>query len=140
MRTSSSQHYTMLSIAKDKLLALGTLDINEPESSFKERSHGCYVRVTLDDGTPALIYLSRCYRDEWVASIALWPTVDAEEYMHLSGADSRAGEAFACGWLNRWEFEGRAIGIERFHDAYAYVDKQRKSCLAAMLASHGVAA
>lgn len=133
--SASSSNHTLLSIARDALLAADTIDINEPEAPSAERSQGRFVRLTLEGGTPALIYVSRCYRDEWIVSIALRPTADAEQHMANSAAGPLAGEAFAWGWLNRWQQDGCAIAIERFHDARLYVASSRWAAIVAMLAS-----
>lgn len=140
MSASSHIHASLMLIAKGGALAHGLLDVRDPHGSFRERFQGRSKRLTLEDGTPALIYVGNCYRDEWIISVTLWPTPDAEEHVSASGAHARAGEVFAWGWLNRWQHDGRAIGIERFHDARAYVASGRRAALAAILSNHDVAA
>lgn len=137
--SASSLNHALLSIAGDRLLTAATIDINEPEAPFNNYGSSRFLCSAFNNETPALIFVSRCYRNEWIGSIALWPTADAEQHMPISAAGSLAGEVFAWGWLNRWQYDRRAIGIERFHDARTYVASGRKADLAAILASHAVA-
>lgn len=140
MSNTSPTHMSLMEMAKAAALAHGLLDIGDANCSSQERFHGRSARITLADGTPALIYVGPCWRDEWIISITLWPTVDAEAHVSTSAANARAGEVFAWGWLNRWQHHGRAIGIERFRSARAYVAPARKADLAVLLASHAAAA
>jgi hypothetical protein len=140
MLTAHHTHLSLMKIGKAAALTHGLLDVSDPHCSFRERFQGRSKRIALEDGTPALIYVGPCWRDEWITSITLWPTPKAEEHVFISGANARAGEVFAWGWLNRWQYDGRAIGIERFHSARAYVAPARRAELAALLSSHAAAA
>lgn len=130
-----SLNHSMLSLARDAVLARGIVDVHERETNAQDPSRARFLELKLGDRTPALIYVSGCYRDEWIASIALCPTPSAREHMHISTAGRMAGEVFAWGWFNRWERDGQAICIERFHDASIFVTGSRGTGLAEWLAS-----
>lgn len=140
MLISPSDHHALISVAKNILIDSKALDINEPECDFKDRSKGRTVHTTLPDGSPAVVYCGSRYRDEWVVSIALWPTADAEKHMATGNANERAGQVFAYGWVNRWQFDGRSFAIERFSGPRGHVDAQRTSQLSDALLEHPVLA
>ena len=132
---ASKLNYILLCIARDAMLNAGFVDINEPEADLRQPSPERFLRATLLGGVPALIFVARRPREEWRVSIALWPAEGAEEYMSLGSAGARAGEAFACGWLNTWHCPG-TISVERFHDAVAYVAPHRKPMVDAAVARY----
>lgn len=136
MLISPSDHHALISAAKNILSDSKALDINEQECDFKDRSNGRTVHTTLTGGIPAVVYCGPRYRDEWVVSIALWPTTNAAQHMATGNANERAGQVFAYGWVNRWEFDGRSFGIERFSGARGHVDAQRKSQISDALLKH----
>jgi hypothetical protein len=140
MSNTSHTYMSLMEVGRAAALAHGLLDIGDAHCSPQERFRGRAQRITLADGTPALIYVGPCWRDEWIISLTLWPKPDAEEYVSTSAANARAGDVFAWGWLNRWQYHGRAIGIARFHDARAYVAPTRRDELAVLLTSHVAAA
>ena len=120
----------ILSLAADSLLNSGHLNLHEPEREVSERDEGRFFMRTFDLDIPALIYIRRCYRDEWIISVALWPTLDAEAHMRASNPCAKAGAAFFSGWLNRWMKKGEGFGIETFHDAVAYISSPHRARLA----------
>ncbi|WP_294335864.1 hypothetical protein [uncultured Sphingomonas sp.] len=140
MTNTPHTHMSLMELCRTAALAHGLINIGDTECAAQERFCGRAKRVELADGTPALIYVGPCWRDEWIVSITLWPASDAEEHVSTSAANARAGEVFAWGWLNRWQYHGRTIGIERFDDARAYVAPARRGDLAVLLASHVAAA
>jgi len=140
MSITSRTHMSLIEMGRAAALVHGLLDIGDPDCTLQERFRGQSKRITLADGTPALVYVGPCWRDEWIISITLWPMSEAEEHVSTIAANARAGEVFAWGWLNRWQYDGSAIGIERFHDARAYVAPARRAELAVLLASHVAAA
>lgn len=140
MSKVSNTHMSLMEISRAEALAHGLLDIGNPNCAGHERFQGRSKRITLADETPALIYVGPCWRDEWVISITLWPRDDAEKHASTGAANARAGEVFAWGWLNRWQYHGRAIGIERFPNSRGYVASTRRVELATLLKNHAAAA
>ena len=132
MRTTSLQHRLLLAVAVDRLVDAGILELDEPEVPFEERHQYRYLRTTIDGDIPALICLSRPYKDQWTVTIALWPSDDAEPRMGVMNAREAPGGAFAAGWLNRWQFKRARFDIEHFHNARALVNRDRRKRIAAI--------
>lgn len=132
MYLGPTHHRFILSLGLDAALRQDMIRLDEPERSVTDSGLGQLVRTTLDGDIPALIYVTRCWKAEWIISVALWPTSHAEEVMQSSNADAAAGEVFASGWVNRWCHSGRAFDIEQFHDNRCYVAPDRRARLAAI--------
>jgi len=133
MRISYSCRSALLARARDELVRLEVLDPQELECDFPDRDKGRHVvRVTLEGDISALIYLSRCYRDEWIISIAIQPQPEAEKHMAGRRANQRAGEVFAWGWVNRWQNKERVLAFERFSDHAGYTSLEGKKILASL--------
>lgn len=140
MSNTSHTYMSLMELGRAAALAHCLLNIGDADCAPHKHISGRAKRIRLADETPALIYVGPYWRDEWFMSMTLWPSSDAEEYVHVSRADARAGEVFAWGWLNRWQYHGSAIGIERFHDSRAYVAPARRADLTVLLACHAAAA
>ena len=132
MHSTGPQHRLLLAIAVDHLVSAGMLKIDEPNVPFEKRyEYGC-LRTTIDGSIPALVCLSRPYKDEWTITIALWPSADAESRMGVTRPLAPPGEVYAGGWVNRWQFHGRNFGVELFHDARASLNRDRRERIAAI--------
>lgn len=131
MQKNSQYHRTLIDDATEIAVHCGLVNLNDADVPFERRGAGQLIHAEVM-GVPALIYVSGCYRDEWIVSVALWPKPGAEESMSVGNAGAKNGEVYAYGWVNRWRFEGRALHIEAFHDAPIYVSNKRLKDIAAV--------
>lgn len=124
MRAIPYTNRLAIALAIDALVSLGQLNLFEHESPDSRKKCGRLFSVILDGDIPALIYLGGLYRDEWKIAVALWPGVDTPEWVHVTNAPKRPDEAYFCGWLNRWQFQGTKFAVEMFHDTCAYIQPE----------------
>jgi hypothetical protein len=121
-------HRLLLSLAANEAVKRGYVTYEGVACDERNSRAEAWFEMLVDGDIPALVYVNQWYRDECIISIALWPAEGGREAMRNGGANANAGEAFARGWLNRWDQSGN-IAIEDFADFEVFCSKARQARL-----------